>query len=78
LSTTEAEYIAAGSYCAQTIWLKHQLSDFGLNLSKIPLLCDNTSAINLNKNPVEHSRNKHIEIQHHFIRDHIMNGDCKI
>jgi len=46
LSTAEAECIAVGSCCAQTIWLKHQLSDFGLNLSKIPLLCDNTSAIN--------------------------------
>ena len=78
LSTTEAEYIAAGSCYAQTIWLKHQLSDFGLNISKIPLLCDNTSAINLIKNPVQHSRTKHIEIHHHFIRDHIMNGDCEI
>jgi len=78
LSIAEAEYIAAGSCCAQTIWLKHQLSDFGLNLSKITLLCDNTSAINLTKNAVQHSRTKHIEICHHFIRDHIMNGDCEI
>ena len=78
LSSAEAEYIAAGSCCAQTIWLKHQPSDFGLNLSKISLLCDNTSAINLTKNPIQHSRTKHIEIRHHFIRDHIMNGDCEI
>jgi len=78
LSTAEAEYIAAGSCCAQTLWIKHQLSDFGLNLSKIPLLCDNTSAINLTKNSVQHSRTKHIEIRHHFIRDHIINGDCEI
>jgi len=47
-------------------------------LSKIPLLCDNTSAINLTKNPVQHSRTKHIEIRHHFIRDHVNNGDCEI
>ena len=78
LSTAEAEYIATRSCCAQTIWLKHRLSDFGLNLSKISLLFDNTSAINLTKNPVQHSRTKHIEIRHHFIRDHIMNGDCEI
>jgi len=78
LSIAEVEYIAAGSGCAQTIWIKHQLSDFGLNLSKISLFCDNTSAINLTKNPVQHSRTKHIEIRHHFIRDHIMNGDCEI
>jgi len=78
LFTVEVEYIAAGSCCAQTIWLKHQLSDFGLNLSKISLFCDNTSAINLTKNPVQHSRTKHIEIRHHFIRDQIMNGDYEI
>jgi len=78
LSTAEVEYIVAGSCCAQTVWIKHQLSDFGLNLSKIPLFCDNTSAINLTKNPVQHSKTKHIEIQHHFIRNHIMNGDCEI
>jgi len=78
LSTAEAEYIAAGSCCAQTLWMKQQLSDFGLNLSKIPLLYDNTSAINLIKNPVQHSRTKHIEIRHHFIRDHVTNGDCEI
>jgi len=78
LSTTEAEYVSAGSCCAQSLWIKQQLSDFGLNLSKIPLLCDNTSAINLTKNPVQHSRTKHIEIRHHFIRDHVNNGDCEI
>jgi len=42
LSTVEAEYIAAGSYCAQSLLIKQKLSDFGLNLSKIPLLYDNT------------------------------------
>jgi len=47
-------------------------------LSKIPLLCDNTSAINLTKNPIQHSRTKHIEIRHHFIRDHVIKGDCMI
>ena len=41
-------------------------------------MCDNTNAINLTKNPVQHSRTKHIEIRHHFIRDHVSNGDCEI
>jgi len=49
LSTAEAEYIAAGSCCAQICWLKQQLSDFGLKVTKVPLFCDNTSAINLTK-----------------------------
>jgi len=78
LSTTEAEYIAAGSCCMQILWIKQQLQDFGLKISKVPLLCDNTSAINLTKDHVQHSRTKHIEIRHHFICDHITNGDCEV
>ena len=78
LSTVEAEYIAVGSCYAQILWIKQQLEDFGLKISKVPLLCDNTSFINLTKNHIQHSRTKHIEIRHHFIRDHITNGDCEI
>jgi len=44
----------------------------------VPLLCDNTSAINLTKNQIQHSRTKHIEIHHHFIKDHVSNGDCEV
>ena len=47
-------------------------------LNNIPFLCDNTSAINLTKNPIMHSRTKHIEIRHHFLREHISNGTCEI
>jgi len=60
------------------LWLKQQLADFGLQISKVPLICDNTSAINLTKNQIQHSRTKHIEICHHFIRDHVSNGDCEV
>ena len=78
LSTAEAEYIVAGSCCAHILWLKQQLADFGLQISKLPLMCDNTSAINLTKNQIQHSRTKHIEIRHHFIRDHVNNGNCEV
>ncbi|XP_050896556.1 secreted RxLR effector protein 161-like [Lathyrus oleraceus] len=54
LSTTEAEYIEASSCCAQILWLRKQLCDYGLNLGCIPLRCDNTSAINITKNSVMH------------------------
>ena len=77
-STTEAEYIAVGHACAQSIWLKNQLMDYGVKLERVPLYCDNTSAINLTKNQIQHSKTKHIEIRHHFIRDHIQKGDIKI
>ena len=66
LSTTEAEYIEVGHACAQSIWLKHQHMDYGVKLEKIPLYCDNTSAINLTKNPIQHSKTKDIEHQVSF------------
>jgi len=78
LSTTEVEYIVVGTCCAQSLWIKQQLSDFSLILSQISLLCDNISTINLTKNPMQHSRTKDIEIRHHFIRDHVNNDDCVI
>ncbi len=51
--------------------MKYQVEDFNIPISAIPVLCDNTSAINLSKNPIQHSRAKHIEIKHHFIRDYV-------
>ena len=49
--------------------------DYGIKLDHIPIKCDNTSAINLSKNPIQHSRTKHIDIRHHFLCDHVQNGD---
>jgi hypothetical protein len=54
--------------------MKHQLEDYQIRISNIPLLCDNTAAICLSKNPILHSRAKHIEIKHHFIRDYVQKG----
>ena len=78
LSTAEAEYIAAGSCCAQLLWMKQTLKDLGLSFDKVPLLCDNESAISIAHNPVQHNRTKHIEIRHHFIRDHVARGDISL
>jgi hypothetical protein len=78
LSTVEAEYAAAGACCAKLLWMKQMLSDFGCEFSKIPLLCDNKSAIKLANNPVQHSRTKHIDIRHHFLRDHEPKGDIAL
>ncbi|KAJ9557778.1 hypothetical protein OSB04_012392 [Centaurea solstitialis] len=77
-STAEVEYVAAGSCCAQVLWMRNQLLDYGFQLSKIPIYCDNTSAIAIANNPVLHSKTKHIEIRYHFIRDHVMNGDVEL
>ncbi|WVZ81140.1 LOW QUALITY PROTEIN: hypothetical protein U9M48_028556 [Paspalum notatum var. saurae] len=78
LSTIEAEYIAAGSCCSQLLWMKATLSDFGLRFGKIPLLVDSTSAISVAKNPVLHSRTKHIDVRFHFLRDHYEKGDIDL
>ena len=78
LSTTEAEYVSAASSCSQVLWIKNQLEDYSVRYTKIPILCDNTSAINLSKNPIHHSRSKHIEIKHHFIRDHVQKGEIEL
>ena len=75
LSIAEAEYITIGSCCAQILWIKQQLEDFGIKLNKTLIRCDNTSAINLTKNLIQHSRSKHIEIRYHFIREHVQNNN---
>ncbi|WVZ71143.1 hypothetical protein U9M48_019763 [Paspalum notatum var. saurae] len=78
LSTTEAEYIAAASCCSQLLWMKATLSNFGLKFGKIPLQVDSTSAISVVKNPVLHSRTKHIDVRFHFLRDHYEKGDIDL
>ena len=78
LSTTEAEYVAASACCAQLLWMKHTLNDFGLLYDCMPIFCDNTSAINLIKNPIHQSRTKHIDIKYHFIRDLVQKGEISV
>lgn len=69
LSTGEAEYIAAASCCTQLVWMRQMLVDYSMTGGTMTLHCDNTSAINISKNSVQHSRTKHIDIRHHFIRE---------
>ncbi|KAK2445248.1 putative mitochondrial protein [Trifolium repens] len=73
LSTAEAEYIAAGSSCSQLVWMKQMLKEYDVEQDALTLYCDNMSAINISKNPVQHSKTKHIDIRHHYIRDLVEN-----
>ncbi|GKA32143.1 hypothetical protein Tco_0718510 [Tanacetum coccineum] len=68
-STTEAEYVAAANCCGQVLWVQNQLLDYGFNFMNTKIHIDNESTICIVKNPVYHSKTKHIEIRHHFIRD---------
>lgn len=77
LSTIEVEYVDTGS-CSMQIWMKHQLSDYRVNFDVISIKCNNTSAINLMKFLVLKSQIKHIDVRHHFIRDHVEKEDYLI
>ncbi|KAI3808196.1 hypothetical protein L1987_24144 [Smallanthus sonchifolius] len=61
-STSEAEYTAASSCWSQVIWIQHQLLDFGINLLETPIYCDNEAKLGIVKNPIQHSKTKHIAI----------------
>jgi hypothetical protein len=78
LSTTEAKYVAASSCCSQLLWITYTLSDFGEECSHVPLMCDSTSAISVAKNPVLHSKIKHIEVRYHFLRDNVEKGNIDL
>ncbi|GKE71516.1 hypothetical protein Tco_1529588 [Tanacetum coccineum] len=71
ISTTEAEYVSVGKACQQAIWMKQTLIDYDIRLDDVLIMCDNKGAIDLSKNPVQHSQTKHIEICHHFLRDNL-------
>ncbi|GJV99819.1 retrovirus-related pol polyprotein from transposon TNT 1-94 [Tanacetum coccineum] len=78
MSSVEAEYVAAAGCYAQVLWIKSQLADNDILYDKVPIFCDNTSAIAISNNLVLHSRTKHIDIRYHFIRDHILKGDIDL
>ncbi|GJS01690.1 hypothetical protein Tco_0318198 [Tanacetum coccineum] len=74
ISSTEAEYIALSGCCIQILWMHSQLTDYGFHFNKIPLYCDNKSAIALCCNNIQHSRAKHIDVCYHFIKEYVENG----
>nr|GEX53707.1 hypothetical protein [Tanacetum cinerariifolium] len=74
ISSTKAKYIALSGCCAQVLWMRSQLTDYGIGFNKIPMYCDNKSVIALCCNNVQHFRPKHIDIRFHFINEHVENG----
>ncbi|GJQ92715.1 retrovirus-related pol polyprotein from transposon TNT 1-94 [Tanacetum coccineum] len=73
MSTAEAEYVSLSACCAQVIWMRTQLLDYGYKYNRIPMYCDSKSAIAISCNPVQHSKTKHIDIRYHFIKEHVRN-----
>eukprot|EP00253_Pinus_taeda_P004601 PITA_04601 len=79
LSTAEAEYVAAASCCTQLLWMMQTLQYFQITCTPpISILCDNTSAINISKNPVMHSKTKNIPIKYHFLREQVIEQRVKL
>ncbi|GKE39046.1 hypothetical protein Tco_1462451 [Tanacetum coccineum] len=74
MSSTKAEYVTLSASCAQVMWMRTQLQDYGFNYNKIPLYCDSQSAIAISCNPVQHSRTKHIHTRYHFIKEQVENA----
>nr|GEU79991.1 retrovirus-related Pol polyprotein from transposon TNT 1-94 [Tanacetum cinerariifolium] len=78
LSTTEAEYVSLSACCAQVLWMRTQLMDYGFHFKKIPIYCDSKSAIAISCDPVQHSRTKHITFRYHFIKEHVEKGTIEL
>nr|GEV80515.1 retrovirus-related Pol polyprotein from transposon TNT 1-94 [Tanacetum cinerariifolium] len=74
MTSVEAEYVTLSASCAQVMWMRTQLQDYGFNYNKIQLYCDSQSAIAILCNPVQHSRTKHIHNRYHFVKEHVENG----
>lgn len=79
LSTTEAEYIAAALCACQCVWLRRVLEKIGVEeKTSTEIMCDNSSTIQLSKNPVFHGKSKHIDVRFHFLRDLVNDGVIKL
>ncbi|GJV34885.1 retrovirus-related pol polyprotein from transposon TNT 1-94 [Tanacetum coccineum] len=75
---TESEYVAVSGCCAQVLWMRTQLTDYGFFYDKVPIYCDSKSAIAISCNPVQHTRTKHIDVRYHFIKDHVEKGTMEL
>nr|GEZ60127.1 retrovirus-related Pol polyprotein from transposon TNT 1-94 [Tanacetum cinerariifolium] len=78
ISTAESEYVAVSGCCAQVLWMRTQLTDYGFFYDKVPINYDSKSAIAISCNPVQHTRIKHIDVRYHFIKDHVEKGTIEL
>nr|GEZ32731.1 hypothetical protein [Tanacetum cinerariifolium] len=78
LSTVKAEYVSLSACCAQVLWMRIQLTDYGFHFNKIPIYYDSKSAIAISCNSVQHSKTKHIAFRYHFIKEHVEKGTIEL
>nr|GEY95544.1 Gag-Pol polyprotein [Tanacetum cinerariifolium] len=72
--STEAEYVSLSACCAQVLWIRTQLTNYGFHFDKIPMYCDSKAAITISSNPVQYSHTKHIDVRYHFIKEKVEKG----
>ena len=78
-SMAEVEYVAVAINCTNIVWLKHLLKGMKEEITKpVILYCDNTSAINISKNPVMHAKTKHIAIKYHYVEELVEDKQVKM
>nr|GFA64485.1 uncharacterized mitochondrial protein AtMg00810-like [Tanacetum cinerariifolium] len=75
---TESEYVAVSGCCAQVLWMRTQLTDYGFFYDKVPIYCDSKSAIAISCNPVQHTRTKYIDVRYDFINNHVEKGTTEL
>nr|GFB85340.1 retrovirus-related Pol polyprotein from transposon TNT 1-94 [Tanacetum cinerariifolium] len=78
ISTAESEYVAVSGCCAQVLWMRTQLTDYGFFYDKVPIYYDSKSAIAISCNPVQRTQTKHIDVRYHFIKDHVEKGTIEL
>nr|GFA59595.1 retrovirus-related Pol polyprotein from transposon TNT 1-94 [Tanacetum cinerariifolium] len=78
ISTAESEFVVVSSCCAQVLWMRTQLTDYGFFYDKVPIYYDSKSAISISCNSVQHARTKHIDVRYHFIKDHVEKGTIEL
>ena len=77
-SIAKVEYVAVANKCNQVIWMKKMLKDIRIEISEhFVIYCDNTSTVNMSKNPVLHSKTKHISIKYHMLREKVAEKEIR-
>ncbi|GKA95659.1 hypothetical protein Tco_0817754 [Tanacetum coccineum] len=72
------KYVSLSACCAQVLWMRTQLTDYGFHFDKISIHCDSKSAIAISCKSVQHSRNKHIDVRYHFIKEAVEKGTIEL
>nr|GFB47788.1 retrovirus-related Pol polyprotein from transposon TNT 1-94 [Tanacetum cinerariifolium] len=72
--SAEAKYVSLYACCAQVLWMRTQITNYGFHFDKIPMYCDSKVAIAISCNSVQHSRTKNIDARYHFIKEKVEKG----